>query len=306
NGITTTTSAGLNYRDKLSEKVSINGSYSFAVRNNNSITNSFIQTNNPSGMLFNTRKGDSENSNNNHRFNFTLEYRPDSMNYFRFDPSFRYGNTNSTNESESFQTGFYKQDQRTSSLGRSTSPAAGGRVLYNHRFAKRGRNLSADLQLNHSNNRNYSDVDNRTWYYANPEDADWAADSLLHRIIDTDNESMNFTGSVDYSEPLGEFSRMEFSYEYDRVQYDNSRITNVMDNLGVQQQIDSLSNIYNYSFTTNRFRVSYRFSNKNYNYSLGLTAQPSLLAGESISKNTSTHRTAFNWIPVARFTYKFA
>src|SRR5690606_4147530 len=118
NGITTVTSIGTNYRDELSKKVSINGSYSFSVRDNNSISESFIQTqvaqNNNTSTLFNRRNSNSNSNNNNHRFNFTLEYRPDSVNYFRFDPTVRYGSSSSSSASDSFQTGFYNKEDRKS------------------------------------------------------------------------------------------------------------------------------------------------------------------------------------------------
>ena len=302
-GITTNTSAGLNYRDELSKKVSVFGSYSFSIRDNNSLTNSFVQTNNPRGTIFNTQNRSSDNENNNHRFNFTLEYKPDSLNYFRFAPSFNYGSSSSASSSSSNQTGLIWQDQLTNSNNSSSSPNIGGNILFNHRFRKAGRNLSMYASVNGTNNESDSDVDNNIRYY---EDENVFTDSTLHRLIATDNKSLNLNGNVNYSEPISALSRIEFSYDYNYNKYDNSRITNVLDNFGASRQIDSLSNVYNYSFTTNRISLNYRLNHKNYNLSLGVTAQPTLLTGHSISRKVSTDRSNFNLIPLARFTYKFA
>ncbi|RZK64521.1 MAG: TonB-dependent receptor, partial [Pedobacter sp.] len=69
---------------------------------------------------------------------------------------------------------------------------------------------------------------------------------------------------------------------------------------------DSLSRIFNYSFTESRFALNYRFKEKNYNYSLGLTAVPAWLNGESQSRNNSTRRTSFNLIPIFRYEYQWS
>src|SRR5690606_19061403 len=88
--------------------------------------------------------------------------------------------------------------------------------------------------------------------------------------------------------------------------YDNSATTRNIINGGAANVIDSLSNIYDYSFTQGRIALNYRYGLNNTSkvrFSLGVTAVPTLLTGTKVSLGTSTRRSSFNLIPIARFEY---
>jgi hypothetical protein len=68
----------------------------------------------------------------------------------------------------------------------------------------------------------------------------------------------------------------------------------------------TLSTKYNYTFTTNKVGLNYRFIEKKYNYTLGLAVQPSVLDGNSPITGLVTHESTFNFIPTARFVYNFS
>ena len=68
----------------------------------------------------------------------------------------------------------------------------------------------------------------------------------------------------------------------------------------------ALSNRYNYTFTTNRFGLNYRFIQKKFNYTLGVAVLPSVLDGNSPSTSAVTHVSTFNVVPTARFIYNFS
>ncbi|MEJ6982025.1 outer membrane beta-barrel protein [Pedobacter sp. P351] len=300
-GITNTTAGGLNYRDNLGKKVAINGSYRFNVRNTNAISNSFGTSYfSADSVKFNT-SADSESGNNNHSANFNLEYAIDSLNYFRITPYFSIGSTDSdgsTNLRQEYSTGSL-EDQFTDQFSNSNSPSFGGNLIYNHRFRKLGRNFSLGLNLNDSDNDNDQDVIDRFTYY-NPN-----VDSTSHRLIETSNKRFNSNANATYSEPLGKHGRLDFGYNYSISDYKNSRITNVYDG-EIPVINNALSNIYDYSFTTNRFSLNYRFERpKLYNFTVGLTAQPTLLKGYSLTNNVASKREGFNFFPTARFDYSF-
>jgi hypothetical protein len=71
---------------------------------------------------------------------------------------------------------------------------------------------------------------------------------------------------------------------------------------------DLLSNKFDYTFTTNKVGLNYRFIEKKYNYTLGLAVQPSTLDGHSVSNDNipDTHKNTFNIIPTARYIYNFS
>ncbi|MDO8994825.1 MAG: carboxypeptidase regulatory-like domain-containing protein, partial [Daejeonella sp.] len=92
-GLTSVGSVGLNYRKDYGKKVSSYGNYSFSNRDNDVISDQ-LQQNNFQNSLISTNQNSLKNLiNNNHRFGWNLEYRPDSVNFIKFSPSFSYGSS---------------------------------------------------------------------------------------------------------------------------------------------------------------------------------------------------------------------
>ncbi|MBC8052912.1 MAG: outer membrane beta-barrel protein [Sphingobacteriaceae bacterium] len=306
-GITTTTAGGINYRDNFSPKLAVNGSYRFNVRNTLSISNNertsfFTQD----SVLRALSTADTESGNNNHSANFNLEYAIDSLNYLRITPYFTIGSSDSDGftDLKQQQTGRTPEDQQTDLLSNSSSPSYGGNLIYNHRFRKMGRNFSFGLNLSQSVTDNDQDVNDVFRYYNT--DLSFRGDSISHRQIETSNNRFSANANITYSEPIGKLGRMDFGYNYNLSDYDNSRITNLYQG-EVPVINNDLSNIYDYSFTTNRFSLNYRYDRPRlYNFTVGLTAQPTLLKGYSVTSKQSSERKGFNFFPTARFEYSFA
>ncbi|MBS1732896.1 MAG: TonB-dependent receptor, partial [Bacteroidetes bacterium] len=142
-GISTTKSIGLNYRNDFGTKVSVYGSYSFSNRGTNTLKD--ISQQNIGVNNTNTQYSDDYTVNENHRFSFNVEYKIDSFNYLKFTPSVSYNNSttdNTTTFSFFGATGTKTNTGTTTQNNRSKSPRYNGDLLYNHRFKKRGRTLS--------------------------------------------------------------------------------------------------------------------------------------------------------------------
>lgn len=305
-GITSTQAGGFNYRDQWSKKLSVYGSYSIQNRDNDVMQNSFSQTTVPgSTAITNNSTSNTLASTISHRFNFNLEYKIDSLNYLKISPSFNYTGTTTDGRSNSVIEENSRQDQSTDSYANSKAPSVGVDVLYNHRFMKRGRNISYTFSVNNSYNKNNQDIKDEFRFYS-PSDLNLSTDSTPHRLIATDNKRFNLATGVKYSEPLSVHSRLDFSYDFNRSSYDNSRITQ-LEKSGAYVPADSLSNVFDYSFMTNQFGVNYRYDReKLYNFTFGVTAQPTLLEGRSKTNGVNVKRTGFNLFPNARFVYNFA
>jgi hypothetical protein len=82
-GITLSHSAGINFRDKWGEKISVYGSYSFAARSTTINSTTYSQDINPANIRNTLRQSLSQNSSTNHRATFKLEYRLDSFNFIK-------------------------------------------------------------------------------------------------------------------------------------------------------------------------------------------------------------------------------
>ena len=300
-GINSISSLGLNFRQELNKKVTTYGSYSYFLKDNTVLSNS-IQQNIYNDVVINSTINNPSNSlNHNHRFNWNLEYKPDTLNYVKISPFLNY--TNNKGLSNPFST-IQRGNQTTTSSGPSisnaTTPSFGGNVLLNHRFKKIGRNISVFGNVNVSNNERGQDITNLIVVDQNT--------SFYRQLQNITNNSTNTGANLSYTEPLSSKSFLEFNYNYNRTNYINNRQTDSVNSAGTAMHSQSLSNDYQYSFTTNKAGINYRFNEKRYNYTLGASIQPSLLRGSSVLNGlpASYQKNGFNFIPVARFSYKFS
>lgn len=305
-GITLVGSMGLNYRDEWSKKVSSYGSYSFSNRDNDVISNQLSQNNFQNSLILNDQDNSNSTISNNHRLNWNIEYRPDSLNFIKFSPNFSYSKSDANgfsnytqlNNSEPSSAGI------TSNNSVSEAPSLGGNLLFNHRFAKRGRNVSLNVSLNNSETDQERDELNQYTNYRPAGDTE----VYRHQQLDIMNRSLNTGASFSYNEPLSRTSNLEFNYNFNYTKYKNERETFDLDLQGNALHNAALSNNYDYSFTTNRIGVNYRVNQKKYNYSVGASVQPTVLEGNSVISNVKTpyRNNGFNFVPTARFSYNFS
>ncbi|MXV49889.1 outer membrane beta-barrel protein [Pedobacter sp. HMF7647] len=300
-GVTSVGSIGFNYRDDWSKKLTSYGSYSYFNRDNDVVSQIHQENFYPGqATALIDQSTNSNNISNNHRFNWNFEYKPDTVNYLKVSPSFTFSNVDAQSNS-SISQNFSPQMQLSTGTSSTQNPTLGANVLYNHRFSKPRRNVSLNASLNHTDTKAEQLANNELRYMENDI---LTKDSLQNQRLTTDNSSFNTTSRFLFIEPVSKRGTLELNWNYTRTAYDNDRET--FDLLKGDVRVDSLSNIFNYAFTTNNIGLTYRFSDTKYNYSLGLSAQPTLLSGQSVSGNAGIHRTGFNFVPVARFSYKFS
>jgi hypothetical protein len=303
NGITDAHSIGLNFRDQWGKNVAVYGSYSY--NNNTTFTNATsIQTNNNATQSQSNQSSRETSNPVNHRFNFNVEWKPDTINYFKFTPTFSYQSTDVTSLDSvtSSRLGITNQAYTSTSISNSTSPNYGITALYNHRFNSKGRNLSINFNANTSKN---SSFDNPIYNYTIGSPT-----APVNQRINTDSRTNSYGVNLSYLEPIGKVSFLEFNYAYNHSFTSSDKATTVADTLtGTNFSRDSLlSNKYDYTFTTNRFGLNYRIVEKKYNLTLGVGGQPSTLAGTNFKTTpaTTTSITTFNVIPAASFNYNFS
>lgn len=299
NGINTARSVGFNYRDSWGKKITVYGSYSFSDNSVNTISSTLqnnISLRNPST---NSQSSTQNDEKKNHRFNFNMEYKPDTINYLKISPSFSYAGINTV------QTGSNKLVNDTStisnynftSLSNSSAPNYGINVLYNHRFNGHGRNLSLNAGTGvFTSNQNQNPV----YMYIQG-----VANAPLDQFINTNSRTDTIGTSLSYIEPLSKKTYLEFNYNYRRSYTTDDKQTDTLTADGIKNKYDLLSNNYKFTFTTNRFGLNYRFIEKKFNYVLGIVAQPSVLEGSSPS-SAPTHISEFNVSPNAHFIYNFS
>lgn len=303
NGLTDAHSIGANFRDQWGKSLSVYGSYSFS--DNSVSTNTLTNQQNTSPVNPSVQNQNSlENDKNiNHRFTWNMEYKPDTVNYLKITPTFSYAGT-TTNENESVnlvRSGTRGDTTAYTSLtnANSQAPTYGLTVLFNHKF-KRRHNLSINVTLNSA----------PSWAYQNPvyDYTQGTPTAPLNQMVNTYSRTNSYGTTISYLLPIGKLSYLEFNYALNySVTTNNKQTDTLFDPASFAFRSDSaLTNLYNYTFLTNKFGLNYRFIQKKYNYTLGIAAQPGTLDGSSETTGINTHVTTFNIIPTARFVYNFS
>ncbi|WGQ08803.1 outer membrane beta-barrel protein [Pedobacter gandavensis] len=317
-GTTKIGNGSVSYRDKVSKKVAVNLNYGFNSSDVNSITEStakryaVIDTNVQKGVVDNLTnersRRMSDNLTQSHNFRLEIEADLDSSNFLRVIPTFRTNSTTSTRLDTIFQRGYNNRDEFIRNLTKNTKPQIGASVFYQHIFKKPRRNVSMQVDLNNNNQESEQIQDGRYTFY-NKDPLILPYDSLVNRIVERKNLQKNYRGSLTYVEPLTLNTQLEFNAQLNYNGYDNTATTRNIGENGALAVIDSLSNIYDYSFTQGRIALNYRYGldrMSKVRFSVGLTGVPAVLSGTKASLGTSTHRNSFNLIPIARFEYMWS
>ncbi|MEJ7692747.1 TonB-dependent receptor [Daejeonella sp.] len=303
NGITSLSSVAVNYNNKFGKKLSLASAYYFNNSDGNIISNVFRQSANSLGTILSTEFSDANNISTRHSFNGRLEYNINKSNLLVFTPFLSFSRSKRESTGSVLKTGVINQGQTTVSSNTSLSPNVNANLLYNHLFAKARRNSSLNLSFRNNDLESEQGNDNHIVY--NDAAGNTLKDSINYRLNSTQNRSYSASSRFIYNEPISQAGRLQFNYDLNYNKYDNSRISSLANAAGILQPIDSLSNIFDYSFTSHRLGLNYNYRDKNSELSLGLTANPTHLNGSSATLNTTINRSNFFFAPIARYQYRF-
>lgn len=301
-GTTDSKHIGANYRNKFNEKVSVDGGYSFRNRDNNTFGSEYTQ--NFGFGRFEDRLSDNSSRSNGHNFWGNFEYTLDTLNYIKISPYGSFNNSANTNSGTSFinQTNIKEITERSSrSFSNSLSGNVGTNIFLNHKFLKKGRNISLFATLNYNAGDGARDVQND---YIITDSVGRDSTRNQYQLIDNSNKNIRTSSNLSYIEPIGKQSFVELSYNWSRSNAKTNRYTEDVENdLAIPNP--NLSNDFEYQFTTNRLSLNYRYLHQKYNYTLGFGAQQAQLEGQNINKGLRTDNKTVNLVPTARFVYRF-
>lgn len=305
-GISSTNSIGTNFRDQWGKKVSVYGSYSYSHKNTSQIQNTSSQNFFQSSSFINNQDLNAITIGDNHRASFNVEYQIDSFNYLKITPNVSYNGSNKESKTifDYTQNGAGKtSDGNNNNLTNSKAPNLNVNMLYNHKFRKRGRNLSASLSLGNADNNSTQDITNLSYQYVPPA----VGPRNTFQFIDQQNNSNNYGVRLTYSEPINKFRSMDISLSHNLNYSRNDRKTFNVDSFSQIKTLNNfLSNDYENNFYNNRMGVSVRTTMKKYNYTLGFSLQPVDLQGKSLTKDSAYKSiTRLNIFPIARMVYNF-
>lgn len=308
-GITTTRAAGLNYRSAWTKDIDAYGSYFYNNLSTATDQTSFTQNIvNKDSSTYNNRSAASVSKNANHRINFNFEDRIDTNNTLIFRPNITF-QTNTPNASSSTVTTAGSKgvliNQSTSKTSGSNSGfnISGANLQFRHRFAKKFRTASLDLNFSASEN--------------NGDGFNYAINSFYKPFVKTDtikqyyldtSRSFTISPTFSYTEPLAKNQVLEFRYTYSYTNNHSVNNTYRFDNAAQKFSLfDSLfSNSYQYRSVSNTAHLSYRLQNAKYNLNIGTGLEYTDLTSNNTTKNVLVTRNFVNLRPTVNFTYNYA
>ncbi|MDF2477166.1 MAG: hypothetical protein K0S24_2649 [Sphingobacterium sp.] len=312
-GLTKIGSIGLNFRKDFSDKLTAYGSYSFSHTNNTTLSERFQENTLPNIMQTDSVSTNTNTIGGSHRFEANIEWKPSSKDYIKISPQFGYENSDATTLSNSitYRSNIFNNSQDQNVIANSTAPRFGISGLYNRKLNDKGRNVFVNMNFNNAKTKkDQNAILDRL--LADPNNADAPLSSIYEKtILESNNKSWNGGASLNYTEPLSEKGKLELTYDFNKNKYDNYNKQEGFDKDGNLISEDPKLNFdynYDYSFSTHKVGANYLYNGDKITYSIGAAAQPSQLRGDAISSGlvVPIHRNNMNWMPIARFEYKFS
>ncbi len=311
-GITKTGAAGLNYTDIWFKNADISGSYFYnnlqTNKDNKNFTERFTPGSDTSSFVNSTST--SLRRSINHRINLNLEQKFDTANMLviRPDISFNNGNTDNLSASNTTKSILYNKSPINQNNFNHNSNSENGNVsgsisaTFRHRFKKIGNTFS--IGINGSlNNSNSNGNDSSILNYFIPTDSTRRIKQVRESVGNSNNIGSNFS----YTFPLAKNNIIELSYGNNFSRNTSDAKVHSFDTIlhGYTDLVDSLSNNFINTNSSNRVSIGYRALIGKCNFSISNGMQFTNLSSQNITKDTSISRNFTNLYPTASFMYQF-
>lgn len=302
-GINTTNSFGLNYSNNWGTKLKLTGSYFF--NNTRNETQSVLERAFflEDGSQFYDETNDADSKNFNHRLNARIEYTIDSSNSIIITPRLSFQD----NRSLSLLQGFNSLENadllnKTSNdySADNTGYNLSNNILYRHSFGKRGRTLSVDISTILNDNSGNSQLYSENEFFDSPQ-----PDQIVDQRSDNASASQTYAIGLNYTEPIGAKSMLQFNYRPAFTNNNAEQTTNLVDANGEYTILDSLlSNDFDNEVLTQRGGLSYRLRGEKWNLSIGSDYQNvQLNSAQNFPLLLDVEKSFDNLLPNAFFMY---
>jgi len=307
NGFIKNTNAGLQYSNKWNDKQTLNLSpkYNKQIYTNNNKRNTQTQVgetqlNENTSTVSNVNRG-------NFKLNATYDVKLDSVNSIKFTARTNFYDTESDEFTDGVTTGsdgLLKNKQQKTFITNSDKQSLQANVLFKHKFAKLRRTFSVNGSWNtlNTNSNNFLKSYNESY---NEGVFSFRDDIDQNKVGEKTNQ--NLAVNITYTEPLNKSFALQFGYQINHntgksnyLTYDYSEDTGNYDVV-----VESLSNQFRQTITTNRpnIKLSYNSKKINYSFGSGFGFTSFDLQDQTLNKEYKRHYT--NFFPSANFSYKY-
>ena len=311
NGITSSGNGGLNFSKEFNPKMTVGGNVRYSHSDNDAISKSKRQ---------NILPGDStsyynENNNSNKRsdnigVDLRMEWKPDSLTQIIFQPSLSYSNSHSRDGS-TFNTLNGAMDTVNIGESRYLSDGEGynlnARLEFSRKLNSEGRVLSGSLS------GGVSDSYNKGINYSNTEYlmlASGKENELVDQRFRYDNTGFNYRAYLSWVEPIGRNNFIQATYSIRQNKQESLKNSYTREEEGGDYNVldTAYSKSYRNNFISQQASLAFKAIRAKYDYTIGLTVDPSHSTSENFVGDTvlsKLSRNVVNLSPMVRFNYKF-
>lgn len=320
-GLTSSQAFGVNFNVGNKEILRVGGNVMYS--HNDRTVNKYTDRTYLNGVETENIWRDARDRGHNLRFDFRVQWKPDSFNTLEFRPRLSYN----LNDSESTDSTLYynsgekarRSKNEASSSGRSLE--YGAQLIYNHNFKRhRGRSFSIDLNYSHSNVHETEHSFSSNLFYILNDSLD-AYNQMTRNHTWTDNVN----GRVSWTEPLGNVANGRFltfayraNYRWnnaDKLVYDLLPLPgedySIFDpiNEHLEEILSSdLSNRFRNDYFNQDIRLGFRQVTSTINLEAGLSFVPTMSKSIDLisSDRNIPERWVMNYAPFLRYRHKFS
>lgn len=305
NGINRTNSFGINFADVWGPKLTVSGSYFFNKTKNTTKQLSTQQYFNGNSFEQDNR---SESYNTNHRVNMRLEWKIDSNNQIMIIPNLSFQKNSAD---RSVTTTSFAGTKRISGTTNLTDNKRNGNnlnntILWRHAFAKRGRSFSVNLNTSANNRQGdvyVNTIQERFDSLGNP------VNFTNSRFTDQDNGGYRISSNFVYTEPVGPKSQLQLNYNpsFSRNQSDQEafRFNNTTNTYSIFDT--TLSNRFDNITKTHNAGATFRYGDRDNQFSVGLNYQRNTLeSDQEFPRTLNVNKTFNNLLPNAQLRLKLS
>ena len=305
-GITTSNKFSINYNDNWGKKIEVSGNYDYLNRdmfNNQYRFRDFVG--NASGLKY-TERSRNENADESHSLNFRLQYNINENNRLLVTPRVYFQNSNSltTRDASNYNNEGVILDSENRNSSENTNFNFNNNILYSHRFGESGRILTANFNTSFNSNVGESFLLEDTDNIGNPE-----LNVDRNQFTDQNVENTNWAGNLDYSQRLGEKSRLQLEYGISNRRNDSDRKTyNFVESNGTYSDFATdFSNTFKSDYLTQSFGPSYQLRSDKTRFQANLRYQYATLQSErEYPRPNRLDRSFTNLLPSAEYEYKMS
>lgn len=317
--ITTTVAGGINFNDDWhkNKDATIHGNYFFNRGQDEIAKNQTSRYPTPGNSLIQQQGVTGSQLSENQRFALISDNPLDSFTSLRFNTAFTWQHSHSNNRSLDSALAGSTGEVLNSGVSLSTSDMNGytwnNSALIRHRWATKGRTLSANLTLGLNDNSGNGSLYSGYRYYqggAGTGGSGGAAGSsdTLNQAYTQPRHGDNYGANMVYTEPLSRKWLMQFNYSFNQSHSTSDKRTFDADATGKYTLPNArLTNEFRNTYTYHQEGVQLRTQTKNFSGTVGFTVQQALQDNRYsyLGVDSVLRLGFFNILPNANFQYRF-